>query len=1180
MKPLTTILLAFALSGHAYAFNIPPFATDHEAFLAMQGNPNTTPESCVASTYHSPVNVSTGNLAFRQRLLLVNGVGPSLGLALTYNSQDMRQGPTGHGWRNSYDTRLVVATDGAQVVAICGQPGGNRDRFVRQADGSYTSPAGVRSILIQNTDGSHSLIDKNRQTRRFNQDGRLITIEDRYGNAETLAYDSTGFLQSVSDASGRSINFTKGASGLVDSVTDPASRVFHFVYDSAGNLTEVADPSGRSTKFQYTSASQMTKALDPNGNQVIGATYDSNGRVATLSEGDRSYVYTYSPSQRQTTKRETTSATAYVYTYNELGSVIKTVDPLGNTETVTYDIAQNVIATTDRNGNTSLFTYDGAGNPISYKDGKGSVRTVSYDTSFNVPVTTTDPLGNVTRFKYDAHGQLTDILDPSGAHTQIVYNQLGQLTEIKDPSGRQSFLIYDEYGNVIAAKDASGNVTTATYDILGRQTSVKDPNGRISRFEFGSNGKVNRTIGPDGQITTNVFDAAGRLTGITLPNSAKTTFEFDSLGRISKTVNALTQTVSYSYDARGNLSTVTNARGQQIAYTYDSAHRLIQRSFPGRVVNYEYDKNGNLTAVRTARSVLAFTYDSMNRALTASTGPAPTQPTTSLQYGYDLDGNRSLMKDSLGDTTSYVYDERGLLASLTDSSGLDVSFKYDELGRRSLMTRTGGVTSAYSYDSASRLTALSHSSVVGSLSFAYSYDSSGNRLSRSDNDGAHSYSYDNNNHLVGAASPSDNEVYVYDQMGNRVNSHLSSTYSYDLLNRLTADDTFGYTYDADGNLVTKVERATSKVTRYIYDAESRLTQIVFADGTMATYEYDGLGRRIEKNVRGQITRFVYDGVDVVAEYDGTNTMNSRFVAGPVVDELLAVHSDALYIIEADAAGSIVRSESAGKSVSTAVYDSFGRTSSQTGTRVTSRGFQGRDFDVESGLYYFRARYYDPNVGRFVSPDPSGYSGGLNLYSFVNSNPTSLVDPSGKNPVLLFIYGCAANPACVEFVAATGVFVGSVAAQLFENGGHVSDVNFGEAGELSMAATMGMSPFGATEAAGEQCLIADANFAQRTYRQLFSSGGTFAGRTVEEVAAALRSGELTAIDVPIQYIIRDGNTLILNTRSAQALEQAGIPRGQWSILNLTGDAAAEARLTEQLERNGLGSSGIPSVTPNN
>jgi len=158
-------------------------------------------------------------------------------------------------------------------------------------------------------------------------------------------------------------------------------------------------------------------------------------------------------------------------------------------------------------------------------------------------------------------------------------------------------------------------------------------------------------------------------------------------------------------------------------------------------------------------------------------------------------------------------------------------------------------------------------------------------------------------------------------------------------------------------------------------------------------------------------------------------------------------------------------------------------------------------------------------------------------------------------------------------AALGSFVLEVG--LTAGGGMVME--FASTGRVTFAVGGKFAASGGA-AAAESGVLANANFAQKTFSATFSSEGAFAGRSIEDIAAALRSRQMSAADVPVQYIVRDGNTLMLNTRSAQALEQAGIPRNQWNAVNMTGDAAAEARLTGQLQRNGLTSQGTPTVTP--
>ena len=165
-----------------------------------------------------------------------------------------------------------------------------------------------------------------------------------------------------------------------------------------------------------------------------------------------------------------------------------------------------------------------------------------------------------------------------------------------------------------------------------------------------------------------------------------------------------------------------------------------------------------------------------------------------------------------------------------------------------------------------------------------------------------------------------------------------------------------------------------------------------------TYKYDGLGRRIEKNVNGSMTRYVYDGQDIALDYDGTNTFVSRYSHGDRVDQPLAVQRVGLgfFYFQSDHQGSITHlTDSTGNIANSYVYDSYGRVLTVAELVPQPFTYTGRERDIESGLYYYRARYYDPQIGRFLSEDPIGFNGGdQNLYRYVFNNPVNLIDPSG------------------------------------------------------------------------------------------------------------------------------------------------------------------------------------------
>ena len=246
---------------------------------------------------------------------------------------------------------------------------------------------------------------------------------------------------------------------------------------------------------------------------------------------------------------------------------------------------------------------------------------------------------------------------------------------------------------------------------------------------------------------------------------------------------------------------------------------------------------------------------------------------------------------------------------------------------------------------------------------------------------------------------------------------------FDIANRLTEDDAFTYTYDANGNLETKTDKVTLAVTTYTYDAQDQLIQIDFPDLTTASYRYDGVGRRIEKDVNGAITRYIYDREDILLEYDGTNTLLARYSHGERRDKPFSVERGGQsFFYQADHQGSVTQiTDAAGFVVNFYEYDSYGRIEASIEGIANPFTYTGREQDPESGLYYYRARYYDPENGRFLSGDPLGFGGGdLNLYRYVLNNPLNLVDPDGEFVVIpVYVVATVVVVTAVTIVAITG-----------------------------------------------------------------------------------------------------------------------------------------------------------------
>jgi len=271
-------------------------------------------------------------------------------------------------------------------------------------------------------------------------------------------------------------------------------------------------------------------------------------------------------------------------------------------------------------------------------------------------------------------------------------------------------------------------------------------------------------------------------------------------------------------------------------------------------------------------------------------------------------------------------------------------------------------------------------------------------------EGAHNYVYDDIYRLTNASHPAGSpESYTYDKVGNRKTSRDYPTWNCDANNRLTSFNGTTFTYDNNGNTISKTK--SGQTTNYTYDYENRLSR-VFATPPQAgeaIYTYDPFGRRLSKTVNGVTKYYLYDNEDIIAEYDNVGNMIASYVHGQGIDEPIARTDNRIPRTDYytfDGLGSVSELTDSGQNIAEAYkYDSFGnlQTPPATGNPYT---YASREYDIETGLYFYRARYYDANVGRFLTSDPIRFEGGVNFYAYVTSNPINLIDPTG-----LIVYEC-------------------------------------------------------------------------------------------------------------------------------------------------------------------------------
>ena len=422
-------------------------------------------------------------------------------------------------------------------------------------------------------------------------------------------------------------------------------------------------------------------------------------------------------------------------------------------------------------------------------------------------------------------------------------------------------------------------------------------------------------------------------------------------------------------------------------------------------MNYTYDNDSRLTQVTDPTGTYSFTFDNMGRLAGTTTGYSfLTGRTFTTGYAYDAASNRVGFTDPEGGSTAYVYDTLNRLQTLTAPAAISgglFGFGYDALSRRTSLTRPNAVNTTYSYDNLSRLLSVVHAKSGTTIDGAsYTFDNAGISMTKTDQRTAVStgYGYDSIYQLLSATQgATTTESYGYDPVGNRAASLGVPSYTMNVSNQLTATSSGTYGYDNNGNTISKND--STGVTTYAWDFEDHLVSVTLpSGGGTVNFAYDPFGRRIKKASSVATSIFAYDADNIVEETNATGTAVARYSQGLNIDEPLAMlRSGATSYYNADGLGSVTSlANTSGTLVQTYTFDSFGRQTASSGSLANPFQYTARESDSETGLYYYRARYYDSGVGRFISEDPLA-SGGVSNFTYTDNNPLAWTDPSGLIP---------------------------------------------------------------------------------------------------------------------------------------------------------------------------------------
>ena len=921
-----------------------------------------------------PVDLSTGLFVYSTTDLAIPDTLP-LSITRTYRSQDSTAGPFGIGSSFTYEMGLTSKSN--YTEADLNLPNGGQLHYVRISSGTSYLDA-----VYEHTE-TPSIFYKSKI--EWNGNGWNLTLKD--GTVFVFA-DSIKALQSIRDRYGNQITITRaiqGVSGNITQLTSSNGRWFKLTYDGSNRITEVKDNLGRTSTYTYDGSGRLWKQTDPN-NGVTEYTYDSSHRMLTIKD-PRGNVYltnTYDTDGRVASQTLINTGTYDIdYTVDGNGKITQAdiTDPLNNLRRVTF--SANGYPLTD-----------------TYAYGTTIAQTITYErnSSTNIISAITDDLGRRVEFERDADGFITEVTALPGTSNEATWQYTYEpnyhgLATATDPLNHTSTYTYDAGGSMIGAKNALNHQYSFTYDKFGQLLTSSDPLSNTTQFTY-NGGDVAEVSDPLTRTVKVTRDGVGRPTSVQNASGNKVSFEFDVLNRVTSMTNPLQGVTSFTYDANSNLSSLTDARTGVTNYTYDSMDQLVTRT--DQLTNdgtNVYNLDGTLQESTDRKGqTTSYSYDALRR-LTQVTY----DDTSTKSYTYD-DGNRvTEIDDSIAGTTTIAYDDFNHVTSVTSPQGT-VSYTYDAAGRRASMTVSGQTAIDYTYDNANRLTQIAQ----GSTAITIAYDNAGRRSSLSlPNAVTTEYTYDAASQLTELTYKKSgvtigNLTYTYNNSGQR--TAIGGSYArielpsattggtYNAANQQTALGGQSLTYDLNGNLTS------DGTTTYTWNCRNQLVSMS-RTGLSASFQYDAFGRRVSKTVNGSTVTYVYDGPHIVQEkVSGTATAN--VILGTLDEVLIRTDSGGSWSPLIDGNGNtLALTDSSGVVQTEYTYEPFGETTTSGSANGNPSQYTGRDNDG-TGLYYYRGRYYSPALHRFISEDPIGVRGGLNLYGYVGNNPISYTDPFG------------------------------------------------------------------------------------------------------------------------------------------------------------------------------------------
>jgi RHS repeat-associated protein len=958
----------------------------------------------------------------------------------------------GHGWLTPLDEALVV--DGDEVTWH-DREGRTVQIPLPEPGGSSANPP--EQLVLQREEGHLLLQVGDEPARVFEGTSgrcRLAAWRNRNGQSIALEYGEDGQVAALVASWNRRLLIQRAGTRIAAIVpvreqaleTAPPKPLVRYEYDAQGDLARARDALDHGERYAYRNHMIARRTLASGFNfHFDWDRWEPEGRCLRSWGDDGIHDCRFEWEEDGISRVVDSRGGVTEYHHDENGLLLRETSPEGRTRRYVHDDALLMIASIDAAGRATRYDYDAGGQLVAVVDPLGQVRRFEHDAQGRW-LSTTDALGQAWRRSYDAAGRLASAQDAAGGVTTFEYNEQGLPARIVDAMGGVRTLIWDEASRLVAEIGADGIRHRYQYDAADRIVAAITQDRRTTRYQYDDVDRLVAVLTPDGARTLMSYDECGRLVRFVDGLGHATDYRYgDGLDGISERRDPLGQVLRYHYDTERNLVGLTNAKGEVYRLHYDKDENLVEEiGFDGRVLRYRYGDAGTLDASalkvsgpggQPAWRVTKFERDPLGRLLKKVFHDG-----TASEFGYDALGRMTraacadhvvtfaydaldaVVRETQGDAViSHEFDKLGRRTATVTPEGKEIRFerdqagrvvrtlwqgqpltqhRYDELGQEVARSQ-GNLVSTFDYDPMGRLArhqAVQRGAASPVLGRRYEWDPAGRVSSIEDlRHGRKSYVYDPADQLVEVKGLVP-ERFAYDPAANLVATETASGGRVEG-NRLTMLGDRHFQYDEAGNLVAQRRgKGGSLVTRFAYDGDNQLVRIE-STGQSSTYTYDALRRRIVKKTADGEVRFIYDGDRLLVESEGDQIRSYVFEPGafkPLARVDIAKHeNEAVWFYHLDHTGTpLEMTDVRGELAWHCQYRANGALNSNEAFRTENDlRFPGQYFDRESGLHYNSNRYYDPQIGRFITQDPIGIFGGINFYRYA-PNPVNWIDPLG------------------------------------------------------------------------------------------------------------------------------------------------------------------------------------------